>query len=324
MSTGLAIDSLTVMMGYLEVVPVPVYSVRYIEDETYYCSRCQIQFQSLGSFERHLETWPTHHYCTLCRKDFATPLGLTEHYVQSPYHHYCRRCNLHFDTKEEHDFHKRTSHYYCPLCNSTFDFQQGLHEPNRQKHPYCISCKRVFETQQNLDAHLKSHLHTASAVKCPASSCGRVFISRGDLAKHWEAGTCSSGVNRNRLNDALVRADTSRTFTNPDRLLTGPSGVPRSTVIETRATEASWNGRAFVCVLCHKSLKALRSLDAHLNSPAHGEKIYRCPPRANGCNAHFTTLSALVQHVESGRCGVFRFVDQMRDAFDSLKGRMIA
>ncbi|EKM51998.1 uncharacterized protein PHACADRAFT_150910 [Phanerochaete carnosa HHB-10118-sp] len=286
-----------------------------------YCTRCDRQFRSTNAFKQHVETSSYHHYCEPCGRDFVTPVGLIQHFVQSPRHFYCQRCNEHFDAKEERSLHRRTKHYYCPRCDAIFEFEVGLHEHNRQKHFYCVSCKRVFNSQSNLDAHMKSSLHTSPIIECTAPSCGRLFLNRGDLAKHWEAGTCSSGLDRAGLNEAIIEADTRRMFTDPDRLLTGSSGPSGRTARETQATKAVRGKHAYKCTLCNKTFKAKRGLDAHLSSPAHAERIYRCPPRADGCDSEFTTLSALMQHAESGRCEVF--AEEMTDAFDKLKRRIV-
>lgn len=50
----------------------------------------------------------------------------------------------------------------------------------------------------------------------------------------------------------------------------------------------------------------------HLQSPVHDDKIYRCPTAYHGCNTKFTTLSALMHHVERGGCGVTRYRSQIK------------
>ena len=59
-------------------------------------------------------------------------------------------------------------------------------------------------------------------------------------------------------------------------------------------------------------------LEQHLNSPRHAKrvgKMYRCP--AAVCQAQMETLSGLVQHVESGKCGINRN-GAVRDMMDHL------
>lgn len=93
---------------------------------------------------------------------------------------------------------------------------------------------------------------------------------------------------------------------------------------ETIATARSWNGSGYQCYLCQREFNSLRGLNSHLSSPAHEQKIYRCPGR--GCGGEFKLLSGLVQHVESERCGVMRFAtvqQQAKNGIQNMVGRMI-
>ncbi|TDL14542.1 zinc finger protein, partial [Rickenella mellea] len=81
------------------------------------------------------------------------------------------------------------------------------------------------------------------------------------------------------------------------------------------ATSRSWNGHAFECFLCHGDFRTLHSLNAHLQSPKHQEKIYRCPQST--CQIEVSAMSSLIQHVENGSCGV-RMFKQVQDTIDGL------
>ena len=52
------------------------------------------------------------------------------------------------------------------------------------------------------------------------------------------------------------------------------------------------------CYDCYKHFEIPNDLYKHLKSPAHHPCVYKCP----GCDARFSVLSGLVQHVESGAC----------------------
>ena len=114
----------------------------------------------------------------------------------------------------------------------------------------------------------------------------------------------------------VVRMDRNNVLTNPARLISGPDGYEPATVTKNWATERSWNGEAYECFLCHGTFRTLHALNAHLQSPRHQEKIYRCPNRTS-CGLKFRVLSALTQHVESEKCGVHRF-KEVKNALDSL------
>ncbi|KAL1739163.1 hypothetical protein HDZ31DRAFT_49818, partial [Schizophyllum fasciatum] len=190
----------------------------------------------------------------------------------------------------------------------------GLQEHYRQSeaHHYCESCKRDFQSHGNLKSHMNSSIHRPRNVICPFRGCGQGFVSLSALALHCESGRCPSGVDR-RTVDRLVRTmDHNNVITDPSRMITnGDSGR----IVRNIATERTWNGYAYECYLCNRMYSTLAGLNQHLSSPVHADKIYKCP--MSGCNNRSTTVSALFQHVESGRCGAARFTP-IRGVMDDL------
>lgn len=194
----------------------------------------------------------------------------------------------------------------------------------------CRECGRSFQNENNLNmvrAHIvlvlvahtvlsyivfPQHMmtHQAKAYRCPGRGCQQSFVSPSAVVLHLEAGRCPSGVNRALIDKYIIDNDIHNVITNPRRMITGGASggsyIPPPINI---ATPAAWNGQAYECYLCHSTFRALNALNQHLASPRHstanGTKIYRCP---NGtCGQHFNALSALVQHIERGSCGVQRF-----------------
>ncbi|TCD67481.1 hypothetical protein EIP91_012342 [Steccherinum ochraceum] len=177
-------------------------------------------------------------------------------------------------------------------------------------------CDRVFQNENNLDQHLRSSAHQPKSVKCPL--CTQGFVSVSALILHCEVGACPSGVTRQDVDRYVANRDTGHIITDPRRMIQGPDGSyePRNT--RRWATERSWNGHGWECILCHREFGSLDALNRHLQSPAHADKIYRCPVVVNGCGTQFSTLSALVSHVEVGKCGVQKFHRQIGNALDGL------
>jgi hypothetical protein len=184
-----------------------------------------------------------------------------------------------------------------------------------ENHWYCEPCNRPFQSKSNLESHENSSIHQPRNFKCPGARCNRHFVSKSALTGHWEAGTCPSGITRNILNREVARRDPNHIITNPSRLIRGPE---EPAVTDMWATQLAWNPetRSFECYLCHRQFGMLRSLNDHLQSPRHMERIYRCP-NTTGCGSEFSTLSALCQHVERDGCGVQRF-RPVRDMMTSL------
>jgi len=236
-----------------------------------------------------------HWYCKEHDRVFKNEYGLEEHYRQS------------------------SDHYYCVQCRMLFNIYPGLEKHDHEVHDFCTECDRGFQNQNNLQQHLNSKLHRPSNFACPGLGCNRSFISAGALSLHFESGTCPSGMTRAQLDRLVVRVDRNNVITNPSRLIGGPGGYEAPTNPSSWATKLSWNGMAYECFLCHSEFDTLNSLNQHLQSPAHVERIYRCPNR--DCpRSEFGTLSALCQHVERGSCGV-RMFKQVRDVMDGLTKR---
>ncbi|KDR85839.1 hypothetical protein GALMADRAFT_234944 [Galerina marginata CBS 339.88] len=281
------------------------------------CDRCGRFFNSWPAYDQHIANSPRHNICDQCDIDFPTWVGLKEHWVQSPNHNYCQYCNEHFYDEEDLEDHFQNAHAYCPTCRRVFKDGVGLREHYRQseQHHYCAPCDRLFNSASNLNSHLNSSVHRPKDVKCPFK-CGAAFVSRSALVLHLENGACTSGVNRNLVNRYVRQYDTSNVITDPARMIAGSGSSGDITYI---ASERSWNGSGYECYLCHNTYQTLAVLNRHLASPRHQDRIYIC--RGPSCSARFNTLSGLVQHIESGRCGVARF-KTVQNAMDSLLGQM--
>ena len=85
------------------------------------------------------------------------------------------------------------------------------------------------------------------------------------------------------------------------------------------ATAAAWNGYNYECYLCHRLYNTLQSLNQHLTSPTHSEKLYHCPNRA--CAREFVILAALFNHLESESCGFVRFEKVQENVHEFITGR---
>ncbi|CAK5263914.1 unnamed protein product [Mycena citricolor] len=282
-----------------------------------YCDRCDRYFQSPYALDQHRADSGAHNICDDCEIDFTTWNGLEQHYVQSRRHHYCQRCDEHFDDEDELEEHYDDSHYYCSRCRRFFRNEQGLHDHYRQsdQHHYCVPCRRLFLSASNLISHLNSSRHRPKDVMCPGRGCGLGFVSRSAVVLHLESGKCASGMTREKVKVLVRQYDRENLITDPARMITSP-GISSPTYI---ATPRAWNGTAYECYLCHSTFRTLPALNAHLASPRHEDKIYVCPLAS--CRTHFSTLSALCQHIESEQCGVHKF-RAVQEGMDGLVGKM--
>ncbi|KLO16576.1 hypothetical protein SCHPADRAFT_901374 [Schizopora paradoxa] len=286
----------------------------------HYCQRCDEHFNTRRGVLSHYER--SHHFCRTHLQIFNNAKGLKEHYVQHSDHYYCQYCDEHFDDEDDFLDHAEDDHFVCRPCGKIFGTRAKQQEHYENHHYYCKSCDRLFNSQSNLDHHLASSIHKPRAFACPGRNCNKAFVSISALILHAESGTCPSGTTRKTVNEYVVRMDRTNVITNPNRLITsgGVSAPPAQT--RTYATAQAWNGRAYECFLCHKEFRALSALNAHLASPVHQSKIYRCP-NVGACGMEFVALSGLSQHVEGGSCGVQRF-RQVRDMMAQIQSGMRA
>lgn len=155
---------------------------------------------------------------------------------------------------------------------------------------------------------MRSEAHVGRTHPCPCR-CGRSFTDRATVLQHLEAGTCSSGITRADVDQAMPSIDNKRFFTTDAAASSQEKIAPARRV----ATEESHDSKRnlYVCALCNNGFKTLAGLNAHLASPRHtfpgangstGERRYQCP--STECDKRFATLSGAVQHAENGTCGV--------------------
>ena len=57
------------------------------------------------------------------------------------------------------------------------------------------------------------------------------------------------------------------------------------------------------------------------DTPADQESLYHCPNR--GCGKDFTTLAAIINHLESESCGFTRFGNVQRGINDMISGNRL-
>jgi len=282
-----------------------------------WCDLCDRSFPHQGALNQHLRDSYSHNYCFRCERDFASYSALAQHKANSSFHYICRKCNADFSNAGSLDTHIEDNHWYCGPCGVFTDSENQLqeHYVRSIEHHYCRPCKRFFESGNNLSAHLRSKLHAGGTVKC--IGCARTFPTISAMTIHLESGTCPSGATRQKVNDTVRRLDRDNLIT--DRLLTYPDSSSRT---EVWATDAAWNGRAFVCYFCTCEFRSLAALNQHLKSPVHERKLYHCPK----CAVKFNAFSGLIQHVESESCGIARFAQVKRtmDLMTSNFSRMIA
>ncbi|KAK9483922.1 hypothetical protein V1527DRAFT_238797 [Lipomyces starkeyi] len=240
---------------------------------------------------------------------------------------HCYPCDRWFNSPHAYNQHVQTSiahqcggmEWECEVCDRTFATERARHQhySHAAGHSYCVSCERIFMNENSLMQHMHSKAHMSNSIQCPF--CKKSFTTASGVTIHLESGTCSSGLDRTKINTLVRQLDRNNVITRPMLTMPGYENV------ETIATELAWNGYGYQCYLCTKQFQYLHALNNHLKSPVHQQNMYHCPKLS--CGRTYKVLSGLVQHVESESCGVMRFMQvqqQARNGIQNMVGRMIA
>ncbi|KAJ3941993.1 uncharacterized protein N0V96_007478 [Colletotrichum fioriniae] len=148
----------------------------------------------------------------------------------------------------------------------------------------CDDCYDRFHDEQDLRDHeVEEHNY--------CDPCDRYFTNQNNIRL--------APLDRDKLYQAVRARD--------------PNGVICKKLLEWHAspiytaTNRTYNYHidAYECYLCHRAFSSLNGLNQHLNSPVHQQKLYHCPNHR--CGREYTTLAAVINHLESESCGYMRF-----------------
>ena len=235
----------------------------------------------------------------------------------------CRVCYHWSWTKEARVQHEHEAHFFCKACDRSFQSHNNLKQV----------CQCVFDDQPNKaiihgythtfnprnttnisHQHLNSRTHLGQDIKCPF--CPNSYTTATGMTHHLESGSCRNAPSLNR--DSIYKFVRSK---DPSGLISkkliGWDGSS-STQNTYSCTDRAWNGRNWECYLCHKGFNSMHGLNQHLNSPAHQQNLYHCPNR--NCRQDFKTLAAIINHLESEKCGAMRFEQVQRGIHGMVSG----
>ncbi|KAF6754207.1 hypothetical protein DFP72DRAFT_379531 [Ephemerocybe angulata] len=274
------------------------------------CTRSQCG-RYLGTFKQLKQhRVDKHGYCETCEIYCDSHEGLQEHKIQV--HGYCTVCRDFFPQLRYHRVHE---HGYCsePQCQKYLGSYERLQQHRRDapQHffctgPYGPGCDpdHSYSSESNLREHRNSSIHVPLSVRCPFQcSTDRKFISVAALAAHYDANGCQS-ITRQQLNRRIFDIDNTRdrrTVVDGAESPVG-EGLIRSSKIY-QELETARESRDYTCRQksdCGMRFNKYQQLEAHVKSPVHDPRIYRC----RHCLTRFQNLSALAQHASNGFCGV--------------------
>ena len=289
-----------------------------------YCRECDRFFVNTEALGQHLRSsiHATQFHCCDCDRDFVDEQALNQHLASKIHRFYTKSKVSCF----------RPSEWMCEDCERGFKDEKGL-----EQHRSSVIHKPLSDFKCFGDRRCKKRFTSPSAwLHHLESGACRSKITMGSL----NATVQSSDINHlisggsNHEYAALKGAQLSGTTSTTGSVILTP--VTGDSFDESPFWPASPGSRSGMltpdsrssqslsdilsptirlsCPLCPIGRKPFQSLEAmsnHLSSPAHSPKIFHCPlsfvgyedeGKASQLLKYFSTLSGLMQHLESGAC----------------------
>ncbi|KAJ5109008.1 zinc finger protein [Penicillium angulare] len=275
------------------------------------CETCEFKSSTISACTEHMREqnhWLEKHHCETCNRFFQTKRACVQHmdalgHWALAYH--CETCYKHFRTQSAAYEHMATHKHWrqlipCETCNLFFYDEASLHRHmTKENHyaRYCVLCDRFFVNPTGLRTHLNSRIHRGKDVHCPI--CNASFTTASSATNHIESGDCckAPNINHESLFQAIRASDVQGWVTNTPVKIEGQN-------VKREKADSSPTDHAWECHICHVYFEAFKSLEQHLDSPAHRQRYYHCPNTL--CERPFTRLSGLFAHLESGSCAFMR------------------
>ncbi|PTB70376.1 hypothetical protein BBK36DRAFT_1155187 [Trichoderma citrinoviride] len=305
------------------------------------CS-CNRAFGSEQNLRAHRKAVAAH-ICPDCNRCLRTNRSLLNHRAalspacgQTPLKNICSwRCNdcgdL-FDSRAALEVHFRlTEHaadFRCCDCNRAFKSSDALdahlkdkvHAKPRARRARCEDCDRTFKNKAALEQHLKSTIHCPiSNLPCLAGKlcgveCNTHFRSPSAMVAHMENGSCSSGMDREKLNRLISLHDRENLITSSSGIaelsgwasLEDEEGSPSHSGVMTPSTESgegvlltpSSSQLDLVSLVGQRLAVSELSDSESVCTELAEDAIYHCPLCPNS-RRRFPGRTALEQHMQS-------------------------
>lgn len=289
-----------------------------------YCGQCDRFFVNPEALGQHLQSsiHATHFHCCDCDRDFVDEQALHQH-LESKTHK--------SDTKSKLSP-LGLSAWVCEECEREFKDEKGL-----EQHLLSVIHKPLSDFKCFGDRRCTKRFTSPSAwLHHLESGACRSKITRAKLNTAVQSSDISQLITGGSHQEyaILQGADVSgEVSTTGSVILTPVTGDGFDESPFWPASPASQSGMLtpgseslqclsatlppaikLLCPLCpigRKPFKSLEALSNHLASPAHSPKLFHCPLSIAGYEdegkiselmKYFSTLSGLLQHLESGAC----------------------
>lgn len=279
------------------------------------CKACQLEFPDDKALHQHrLAMHEINAFCQICARYFIDEEALSQHRtaLHGPRNYPCRACEKIFVDVESLKQHRITVHEMkssCEACQRGFVNDEALKQHHTALHEpaHCQACNLSFYGEDDL----RKHSTIAHGNKC--NTCSSGFASIPLLQDHQRSSNhcfcrqCNRFFSTASHSDRHLRfapahstqyhcCDCDRDFINELAL----SQHLQYKIHPPKVDSSKSNGNP--CTKCDRKFKTKTALNQHLTSLVHNPiSDIKCVASSD-CAARFTSPSAMILHLESGKC----------------------
>ncbi|KAF3903777.1 Myoneurin [Dactylellina cionopaga] len=312
-----------------------------------YCSTCKEGFSDEEAYTRHLTVSKNHYYCIQCKRDHNSAEHLLLHFDSHEHRsHKLIKCPFCPRTFEAHS--SLVIHFEIGTCagkNKKDDYKSLLSKHENLEKPMKIindiDRPRYYLPYHGYPKHTVEYSRHAYEPK-GSSECVEVSepvfkyidsrsmeyvdcepsqeYERGRHSYHERSRSRPANQSRSRSRHSLYFR--GRSQSRPRHHIEDSDDDEWEDILRQSrlATNRSWNGYKFECVVCCSQYHTLERLNAHL-ARDHEAEVYRCAGR-NGCGRTFPSIRGLIRHVETDdKCGIGRWRSWRSASMDDLSKR---
>jgi hypothetical protein len=248
-----------------------------VEVKSFPCRLCDLHFPTRKLVFTHTQV--NHPECKQCGNNFLDPATLQKH-QQTTEHCYCHECSIHFPDRGAHVTHARsvthTTLHHCCDCDREYSNQDTLSL-------HCCDCDKTFRSEKQM----KRHLSECSNGDLHCGDCDKTFRSKKKLKGHLSRSKHIRKVE-------VLESEKARNLRKVGMLESEKARNLRK--VEVLELETAIN-LPHKCKECDEAFQQRKQLKKHITlSHSH----IQCPIGTK-CRK-FATPSALLNHLESGRC----------------------
>ena len=289
-----------------------------------YCAQCDRSFVNPEALGQHLQA-PVHatqFHCCDCDRDFIDEQALHQHLASKVHRSYTSSKVSSF----------RPSDWVCEDCERDFGDEKALEQHRLSVIHKPLSdfkcfgdrrCKKRFTSPSAWLHHLesgacRSKITMGTLSTAVQSSDINHLITGGSNQEYAELNGVDVSGKTSTTGSVILTPVTGDNFDENSFWLASPGSQSGILTPDSRSSRRLSDSLSLVnrlsCPLCpvdRKPFKSLEAISNHLSSPAHSPKIFHCPLSFAGYEderkvsqlmKYFSTLSGLMQHLESGAC----------------------